>query len=240
MKSTLFYKAKLGKTGDDWKKERAMNAANEQKMSADLASELAYVRSLAEEGRDAPLVGGIYYLLWGGLMGVAALIVFMVLSGVLALGLPGVFGPWIVAGVTGWAASMAIGRSGARKPGSLTLGNRTAQAVWFSVGVFMTLFWIALIFVHDDFTAAGVPAYFLFTLMFPVAFGLYGVAFFATAVAARLKWLKGFALLSWAFSAASLFLLASDYLFLLGAAGSFSCAALPGVLLMRSEPKDIV
>jgi hypothetical protein len=112
--------------------------------------------------------------------------------------------------------------------------------VWLSVGLFMTVFWIALMFVHDNFTAYGVPAYFLFTLMFPVAFGLYGVAFYATAVAARLKWLKGFALLSWAFSVASLFLLASDYQFLLGAAGCFSCAVVPGVLLMRGEPKDII
>ena len=56
-----------------------MTAAEESKMNPDLASELAYVRSLAEEGRDAPLVSGVYYLLWGGLMTVAALIVFRVL-----------------------------------------------------------------------------------------------------------------------------------------------------------------
>lgn len=214
--------------------------ADQDIRNADLASELAYVRSLAEEGRDAPLVGGIYYLIWGGLMGVAALIVFLVVTGVLALGRPGVFLPWMIAAAIGWAASMMIGRNGSRKPGALTLGNRTGRAVWFSVGVFMTLFWITLMVVHDNFTAYGVPAYFLFSLMFPVAFGLYGVAFFATAVAARLKWLIGVALLSWAFSAASLFLLASDYQFLLGAAGCFTCAALPGYLLMRGEPKDIV
>lgn len=217
-----------------------MTAAEESKMNTDLASELAYVRSLAEEGRDAPLVSGAYYLLWGGLMTVAALIVFLVVIGVLPFGRAGVFGPWMVAGAVGWAASMWLGRRGGKKPGALTLGNRTASAVWFAVGVFMTAFWVALMFVHDDFTAYGVPRYFLFSLMFPIAFGVYGVAFFATAVAARLKWLKGFALASWAFSVASLFLLVSDYQFLLGAAGTFCCAVVPGALLMRNEPKDIV
>jgi hypothetical protein len=95
-------------------------------------------------------------------------------------------------------------------------------------------------FAHDNFTALGVPPYFLFAMMFPVAFGVYGVAFYASAVAARLDWLKWFALLSWGFSIASLFLAGSDYQFLLGAAGSFACAALPGLLLMREEPKEIV
>ena len=37
----------------------------------ELVSELAYVRTLAEEGRDAPLIGGRYYVIWGGLMGLS-------------------------------------------------------------------------------------------------------------------------------------------------------------------------
>lgn len=205
-----------------------------------LASDLAYVRSLAEEGRDAPLVGGIIYVLWGVAMGAAALCAFLILSGVpLLAGIP-VLVPWTVAGVGAWILCMVIGRHMGAKPGAFTMGNQTARAVWFSVGIFMTLFWVGLMFVHDDFTSFGVPRYFLFSLMFPVAFGVYGIAFYATAVAARLDWLKGFALLSWAFAVAALFLMTSNYQFLLGAAGCFSCAALPGLLLMRQEPKEII
>ena len=217
-----------------------MTAAKPDEMSPDLASELAYVRALAEEGRDAPLLGGFYYLLWGGLIGAAALFAFLVTMDVLSFGRQSIFGVWIAAGLLGWAASFLNGRRTGAKPGALTIGNRTAQAVWFSVGVFMTLLWVAIMFAHDNFTALGVPPYFLFAMMFPVAFGVYGVAFYASAVAARLDWLKWFALLSWGFSIASLFLAGSDYQFLLGAAGSFACAALPGLLLMREEPKEIV
>ena len=217
-----------------------MTASKPDELSPDLVSELAYVRALAEEGRDAPLVGGFYYLLWGALMGGAAIIAFLLASGALSLGPVNIFSVWIGAGLIGWAASFLNGRRTGAKPGALTIGNRTAQAVWFSVGVFMTVLWIAIIFAHDNFTALGVPPYFLFSMMFPAAFGLYGVAFYASAVAARLGWLKGFALLSWGFAVACVFLAGSNYQFLAGGIGCIACAALPGWLLMRQEPQEIV
>ncbi len=214
--------------------------ARQSEANEALASELAYVRSLAEEGATAPLVGGFYYVLWGGLMGAAAFITFAVSLDFLPIGRIGMFAPWIVAGAIGWAASILCGREQGAKPGALTLGNKTARSVWLAVGVFMTLFWLALMFVHDNFTAFGVPAFFLFSLMFPIAFGVYGVAFFATATAAKLPWLKWYAGLAWAFSILCLFLMGADAQFLAGGVGLLASAVLPGVLLMRREPRDIV
>ncbi|WP_425410260.1 hypothetical protein [Hyphococcus sp.] len=211
-----------------------------QARSDDLASELAYVRSLAEEGATAPLVSGFYYLLWGGLMGAAALLVYAVAIGFIPAGTIGYFAPWMVAGLIGWAGSLAWGRKSKIKPGALTLGNQTANSVWFAVGVFMTILWIAFMIVHDNYTQFGVPENFLFTLMFPIAFGVYGVAFYATATAAKLPWLRWFACLAWGFSMLSLFLLGDDLQFLLGGTGCILTAALPGALLMRREPGDIV
>ncbi|WDI32516.1 hypothetical protein PUV54_04820 [Hyphococcus flavus] len=208
--------------------------------SDDLASELAYVRSLAEEGATAPLIGGFYYLLWGGLTSAAAFFVYAIAIGVLPAAPTGYFLPWIVAGVIAWVGSIMWGRRASSKPGAMTLGNQTALSVWFAVGVFMTMLWIALLFVHDDFTHFGVPENFLFSLMFPVAFGVYGVAFFATATAAKQPWLRWFAYLAWGFSIVSLFLLGNPHQFLAGGLGCALTAALPGALLMRREPGDIV
>ena len=185
-------------------------------------------------------MNGVFYLTWGVLMSAAALFSFLILTAASPLAGVPVFAPWIVAGLIGWGVSMVIGRRMGAKPGAFTMGNRTARDVWVAVGIFMTIFWVGLMIVHDDFTEFGVPRFFLFNLMFPVAFGVYGVAFFATATAARLNWLKGFALLSWGFAVAALFLMTSDYQFLLGSAGCFFCAALPGLILMRLEPKDII
>ncbi len=207
---------------------------------ADLASDLAYVRSLAEEGAHAPLVGGRYYVIWGGLMGAASAIAYLTTMDILPLGAAGMIAPWIVAGVIGWALSFAFARQSGAKPGAATIGNRTAGSVWRAVGVFITLFWAAMMFVHGQYTEYGVPRYFLFGLMFPVGFGVYGVAFFATATAARVAWLRYFAVLSWAFMMAAMFLLESPHQFLLGAVGMIACAVAPGVLLMRREPAEIV
>lgn len=207
----------------------------------DLASELAYVRALAEEGRNTPLIGGVFYLIWGGLMGLAALIVYLHVVDVVSTELAGGFAPWVTAGAIGWILSFTVGRRAGTKPGAQTLGNKTANAVWLAVGIFMTLLFIGMIVSHERHAAAyDVPSYFLFSFMFPIAFGVYGVAFFATATAARLTWLRWFACLAWGFSLICLFLLGSAHQLLVGAIGTVVCAALPGVILMTREPSEVV
>ncbi len=209
-------------------------------MSNDIKDDLAYVKALAEEGRDTPLVNGVIYLIWGTLIGLVSLLSYADNLGWLDLGvLDGVW-IWVGALAIGWALSFYLGKRSGAKPGASTLGNRTSSAVWFGVGVFVTLFWVTLMFVHDDFTAMGVPEYFLFGLMFPVSFGLYGVAFFATATAARVDWLRWVAVLAWGFSVLSLITMHNEHHLLVGGVGTLLCAALPGFILMRREPSQIV
>lgn len=206
----------------------------------DMADELAYVRSLAEEGRNAPLVGGVIYVIWGALIGSAALFQYANTVGMISLNGALGWAPWFAAFGLGWILSFLAGRRTGAKPGARTIGNRTASAAWMAVGLFASGFWITLFLVNDRYAAIGVPDYFLFSLMFPIAFGLYGVAFFASATAARLDWLRWFALAAWAFSFATLFLLDSAVQMLVASAGTFICALLPGLILMRREPSDIV
>lgn len=206
----------------------------------DISDDLAYVKALAKEGRDTPLVGGIMYVIWGGLIGAAGLIVYAHAMHWINLGPAAGFAPWLTALVIGWVLSIVLGRRTSRKPGAATLGNKTATAVWFSVGVFITGFWFVLMVVHDNFQAVGIPPYFLFGLMFPMFFGLYGVALYATATAARATWLRWFAALSWIMSAVSMILMASPHQMLVGVIGCFIGVAAPGLILMRNEPSEIV
>lgn len=208
--------------------------------SKDLSDEIAYVRSLAEEGRNAPLVGGSTYVVWGAAISLAALTAFANGMGWIALRGGLQWAPWLGAFLLGWGASFWLGRSASRKPGSRTVGNRTAMSAWQAVGLFISGLFATMFFVHDRYSAAGVPPYFLFSLMFPISFGLYGVAFFASATAARLDWLRWFAVAAWGFSFLSLFLLDSPYQMLAAAIGTAFCALVPGVILMRREPSDIV
>lgn len=206
----------------------------------DLAGEIAYVKTLAEEGRNAPLVGGVLYVIWGSVVGLAALLTYVEVAGVLALPFAGTLWFWIAALGVGWAASFTLGPRTERKPGAMTVGNKTAGAAWFAIGVFISLFWVAAIAFQGHFRSAGIEPKFVFGLMFPVSFGLYGVAFYTTAVAARLDWMRGFAVAAWMFSIAALYFLGDAKQLLVGAAGSVVCALFPGVLLMRREPSDVV
>ncbi len=206
----------------------------------DLAGEIAYVKTLAEEGRNAPLVGGVLYVIWGAVIAVAALLTYLEAAGTLALPFVGGLWFWLGALAIGWAASFTFGPRAIRKPGALTIGNKTASAAWFAIGVFMSIFWVASMAFVGHFKSSGVDPHFVFGLMFPVAFGLYGVAFYATAVAARLDWMRGFAAASWIFSIASLYFIGDARQLLAGAAGGVICAILPGLMLMRREPSDIV
>ncbi len=206
----------------------------------DLAGEIAYVKTLAEEGRNAPLVGGIFYVVWGTVIALAAALTYFAATGVLSLPFVGGLWFWIAAFVIGWSASFMLDRRMGQKPGSMTIGNKTASAAWFAVGMFISLFWIAAILFRGHFNAVGLPSGMVFGLMFPIAFGLYGIAFYVTAVAARLDWMRGFALAAWIFSVAALYFVSDARQLLIGAAGSMICALLPGVILMRREPSSIV
>ena len=146
-------------------------------MTDDLVDDLAYVKALAEEGRDTPLVSGLIYVIWGLVIGGTTLLVYGQEIGITALGFADGPWPWAFAMALGWALSMYFGRRTNTKPGASTLGNRTAASVWMSVGIFTTSFWLTLMFVHDNFTSFGIPPFFLFSLMFPLAFGLLASRF---------------------------------------------------------------
>jgi len=209
-------------------------------MTDDIKDDLAYVRAMAEEGRTAPLVSGVLYVLWGSLVGAGALAEYVVWAGVVSLG-PNI--SWLIwAGVfiAGWGFSRIVGARIGQKPGAQTIGNRTAASAWFAVGLFATGFWLTMTFAHDNYTSSGVPAYFLFGLMFPVAFGLYGIAFFASATAAQALWLRWFAFAAWSFSFVAMFLIGNPLQMVVAALGSFVCAVAPGLILMRNEPSEIV
>jgi hypothetical protein len=205
-----------------------------------LESDAAYVRALAEEGAEAPLVGGVLYVIWGLVIAVASLVGFLNAYGIVAMPLVGGVRYWLAAFILGWLATFAFGRRVIGKPGALTVGNRTAAAAWLAVGVFLSLFWIAAMIFGGRLRTAGVEPQVIFGLMFPVAFGVYGIAFYATAVAARLSWMRGFALAAWLFFLAALYHVGDARQLLVGAAGSLICAVLPGFLLMRQEPSEIV
>lgn len=195
--------------------------------------DLARLRSLAEEGRNAPLLGGWHLILWGAAIALALLINW----GVAARVLP--WPQWSLAiswfGIAGlaWAASFVLGARKSGSPGAHTVANRVERAVWVAAGAFMMVLALAL-FAFG--MRAGEPAaWAYYAVMTPVGFGAYAIAFNATGVAAGLASMRPLVLLSLAFAAATTLLIGDPLQYLVGALGVALVVIPAGLRQLRGE-----
>lgn len=202
----------------------------------ELLQDLAYARTLAEEGRHAPLLGGAHLFFWGVLNALAFTAHWAVLAGHLsAFGNTGFAYVWTAYGLVA-GVGMVILRNRVRdKPGLTTIGARAERAVWSGAGIALmaiVIGSIARMIISQDTTAPNA--------IFGSAFAIYGAALFATAVLSEQGWLKRFAWLS-AGVALTLCLFANeDWAYLYAALGSLLALAWPGLILMKREPSAIV
>ena len=208
-------------------------------MSSNTQEDLAYVRAMAEEGRNVPLVGGVHFMLWGGIIGTAALISWFDKGGIISLPFNDIW-LWTGAVALGWIAGLLMGRRTARAPGATTFGNKTAAAAWFGCGAFITIFWFSILFAEMLGVNGEFPVGYLGMAMFPVVFGLYGLAFLVTSVATNSSWMKWVAYASWAISSALIFSVGTYHFLLLSALGTYAVVFVPGYILVKNQPSTIV
>lgn len=202
--------------------------------------DLAYIRSIAEEGRNVPLVGGTTFLIWGVLIGTTALIGYLMDVGVLPF--VNQLWLWSVALTIGWGASFWFGRSSSTMAGGASLSNRTVTVAWIGCGIFITTYWLAILAATLIAAEGGFPVRYLLATMFPVAFGLYGLAFFVTAVVANQGWYRWVSVLSWTVAVALILELAlpGNLYMLIAALGTYAVVAVPGYHMIRNQPSETV
>ncbi|MEE2565624.1 hypothetical protein [Hyphobacterium marinum] len=203
---------------------------------SDLESDIAYMRGLAESGERAPLIGGRYLLIWGGLAALACLAHWSILTGL--AGLPDIALPvlWAGYGMTGGILVAVFGRGLGRKPGARSIGNRVNRAAWVSVGLGIVLYVVG---VAVSITALDAPIFLYDTILTVALFG-YSIAFSVTASLSGQKWLFGPAWMSIAGAALSPAFLGKPELYLLAAGIIFFAAVIPAFRMIRNEPKAIV
>lgn len=202
----------------------------------ELLQDLAYARTLAEEGRHAPLLGGSHLVFWGVLNAAAFTAHWALLEGVLELPASFAF-PLLWTGY-GIAAGfgMAFLRSRTRvKPGLTSIGARAERAMWsgasFAIGA-IVIGSIARMIMNQDPMAPNA--------IFGAAFALYGAALFGVAMLSEQAWLKAFAWLSFAVAATLCMFANESWAYINAAVGSLLVLAAPGLVLLRREPSAIV
>ena len=193
---------------------------------------LDYVRKLAESGAHAPLLGGRFMLWWGLCLTLAYLAHHFALRGMIGDGRT-IFGIiWIGFAVAGVGGQLVLGRTMPAKAGSGSAGNRASHPVWLAGACAIASMVVGAVIAAER--GAG-PA--TFDWIVPVAFAVYASALIVTGTLARdsITRLAGYGavIMVGLFTA----LILSPDRYLLAAAGVFLTVFLPGLLLLRAEPR---
>jgi len=197
------------------------------------SEDLDYVRRLAESGAHAPLLGGRFMAWWGLCLTVAYAAHHFALNGTIGDG-ESVFGfIWIGFSVAGVLGQILLARTMPAKAGSGSAGNRASRAVWTGAAAAITSMVVGTVAAAQ--TGAG-PA--TFDWIVPVAFAVYASALIVSGTLAQDRITRaagaGAVIMVGLFTA----LILSPERYLLASAGVFLTVFLPGVLLLRAEPRS--
>lgn len=202
----------------------------------ELAEDLDYVRTLAEEGRHAPLLGGSFLMFWGTLNALAWGAQWALLNGFLTPNPTWHFmALWTTYGVIAGVGSSLLSSRIRALPGMSSLSNRVERAAWAGAGIGTGAVVVGAIghtFATREFTSPDV--------IMPAAFALYGAALLVTSIVTQEKWLGGFAALAFLVSVALGVFLSAPWFYLAGAIASLVVLLTPGVMLLRKEPSTTV
>ena len=200
-----------------------------------IRDDIAFMKALAEEGRSAPMRGGLILVAAGLLFGAASLVHWSIATGVLNVPPISLLLTWLAAAALFFVALTVISRRLRNQPGANTTGNRASGIAWAAAG--WSIFAIGIAFFI---ASARNDQWIIMDLYAPVVVALYGGGWAVTASMTRTKWLWWVSIGSFA-AAAGLGWLAGDAdIYLAYAAALFLLAFVPGLVLARREPSDIV
>ncbi|MGO4410200.1 MULTISPECIES: hypothetical protein [unclassified Brevundimonas] len=197
--------------------------------------DIAYMKALAQEGRQAPLLGGSILISAGLIFGLASIFAYGIDSGIIAVAPVAYAILWGGAMLAFFAVLMWQIRRSCYKPGAKSAANRAASAGWMGVGLGVFVMSLSMAVIGWK-THSAIPS-----LIFPsLIFALYGSGWAVSATMSDQKWQWKLAIACWIAAPLIAFLSGSPLMWLAYAAGLFLFALLPGVLLVRQEPSEVI
>lgn len=199
-----------------------------------MLDDLAYVRTLAEEGRDGPLFGGTFFVIWGVLTAAAWALQWALVQGLVAANPNWEFAVlWSAYFALGVGSTMLVSR-GLQKDAqrSASVASRAESAVWKATGQAISVVAagaIGRMIIARDVTAPDI--------IVPTAFALYGVALLLTSAMSRETWLRSFGFVSLAFALVCSLILSSTWFYLVASIGALIVLLAPGIHLLGKEPR---
>ncbi len=197
--------------------------------------DIAFMRALAEEGTQVPLLGGGVTLAAGLIFGAAAVGHWLIAEGILRLSEWALVANWIGSGVIFGIVCHLVVRRGAAQPGASSSVNKATGSAWSAIGLtIFTMFLALMVMAWVTHNAA------IFNVFPVLILALYGAAWTVAADLSGQLWIRMVALGSFAAAVVMALLAASSFLMLAYAAALLLLAAVPGFILLRREPSDTI
>jgi len=194
--------------------------------------DIAYVRHLAESGARAPLLGGRFMAWWGLLVAIAYAAHHFALRGDIGDGRTIFAIIWTSFAAAGLIGQFALARTMPAKSGAGSAGNRASRAAWIAAACAIVSVVTGAAVAASN--GAG-PATFDWSV--PVTFSVYACALIVTGSLSANRIIlaagAGAILMAGLFTA----LILHPDRYLLAALGAALTVLLPGLLLVRAEPR---
>lgn len=193
-------------------------------------SDIAYLKQLANEGRDAPVLVGPVLVAASIIFGIPSLFQWAVIAGVLTVNPWAILTVWIVAGVVFAGVLTMIIRKMDTKAGAETIRNRTIGAAWSACGYSIFAGWLALM-AYGFSTGSWAPM----SLMPTLVMIAYGSAWLIAGLIVERRWMAGVGLLSYAGAVALAWFANTHMVFGVYIVLLLAVALMPGLYLMRQS-----
>ncbi len=202
-----------------------------------LSDDLAYIRDMAEAGQTAPLLGGRFLAWWGAMVTLAYGGHYAIASGMIDLGAAAYGWLWAGFGIVGMAGYFILLKTmSGTKPGAASAGNRAEANVWLAGGLALFAYFITL--TVKSLATGQADAGFMNSL--PLVFAIYAVGLLTSGTMARNATLRLAGFTALAMVAISTWFSGTSYVWLIASLGAFLTVFVPGVLLLRQEPSNVV
>jgi len=184
--------------------------------------ELAYLRQLIEDTRQATYVSGQYFIVWGVVVGLGLVATWLGLRGELPVS---IFLAWVICMAAGGLGTFLLVRAEQRQPVQ-THASHVIGMVWMTMGISMMVLFFA------GAATGRVDGH----LMLPLSCLLIAGPFYVTGLLSRLRWMQ-FLAFAWWVGAAVMFLWPGMYNLLMMGALLFALYVVPGVILIRMNQR---
>jgi hypothetical protein len=184
------------------------------------AADIAFIRDLAEQGRNTAPLNGPFLIAAAVIFGVANLGQWALATGQFDVSPWAALWLWVGAAIVFGLSLAVLIRRQDRKPGANTLVNKAIGAVWLA------------------FTGIGFKTgdWAMMWAMPSLVFAAYGSAWFVAGEMTGRSWMKAIALMSFAGAAALGLFIGDPAIYLVFTIMLLLVALIPGIVLTRQEP----